>query len=131
MPELAFHMDEHVLKTDCAHLVQVVVHCDELALQQLAPGGGRAGGHVADIPDDGAVELVALQTTEMWLHAHPVQSHLARQQVRWKQSSRRREGDAHNCKLDSRGERLVGGLSPWHQVAARHIKSGLQAASCS
>ena len=56
---------KHVLETDCAYLVQVVVHCDELALQQLAPRGCRARRHIADIPDDGAVDFVALQTTEM------------------------------------------------------------------
>jgi hypothetical protein len=63
------------LYTQCemgyAYLVQVVVHCDELALQQLAARGCRAGGHIANIPDDGAVELIALQShTATFSHAH-------------------------------------------------------------
>lgn len=117
-------------QTDCAHLIQVVVHCDELALQQLAARGCRAGGHIPNIPDDGAVELVALPTYIATSYTHTAAVSYCQAAVRMKQSNRRWEVDAHYGKLDSRGERLVGGLSPGHQVAARDIECGLQTASC-
>ena len=64
-------LGDRIWQTDCAHLIQVVVHCDELALQQLAARGCGACGHIANIPDDGAVELVALPThTPTPLHTH-------------------------------------------------------------
>jgi hypothetical protein len=82
-------------QTDCAHLIQVVVYCDKLALQQLAARGRRACGQIANIPDDGAVELVALSPhhhTITHTNAHTqLQGRLARQQWGWKHSNRRWE----------------------------------------